>query len=198
MLLDLMMHHPEALTRLVRGTPRSVWLLLAGLLAWGIAQRRPRSVSLRRSVALPLGMAALGAWGVVTVARPAGMVWLPLALWLAAAAISAGLLWLRRPRAAAGTRYDPVLRRFDLPGSMTPLLLILALFSLKYAVGLESALNAHPGTGFVLAVAIAYGLGTGCFLVRALRLWRLTLEQRAQPAAVPLRDAPLPLRREAH
>lgn len=188
MLLDLVMHRPQALAVALRGTPGWVWLLLAALVAWGLSQLRPRSVGLGRSVALPLAMAGLGAWGVVSVGRAGGMVWLPLAVWLAMAAATGGLLRWLRPDAPAGTRYERAARRFHLPGSTAPLLLILALFGLKYAVGLETALSARHGAGFVLAVAAAYGVGTGCFLARAMRLWSLALAATGRSGAAAWRD----------
>lgn len=187
MLLDLIVHRPQAIAGLLRGTPAGVWLLLAGLTALGLSQCRPRSVGLGRTVALPLAMAALGAWGVLAASRAAGLVWAPLALWLAAALASGALLWRLLPRASAGTRYDAASRHFHLPGSPVPLLLILAVFCIKYAVGLETALDpAHAARpGFALAVAAVYGVVTGCFLGRAARLLRLAYPAWPARFAVP-------------
>lgn len=175
MLTDLLLHHPQSVLPLLRGTPASIWLLLAGLTALGLSQCRARSVGLPRSVALPLAMAALGGWGVFAAARSAPQPWLPQAVWLATVGATAALLHGWRPHPPAGTAYDAAARRFHLPGSATPLLLILAMFCLKYGVGLETALQpAHAqDTGFATAVAVLYGVGTGVFLFRALRLWRL-------------------------
>lgn len=187
MLLDLIVHRPQAIAGLLRGTPAGVWLLLAGLTSLGLSQCRPRSVGLGRTVALPLAMAALGAWGVRAVSRTAGLAGEPLALWLAAALATCALLWRLVPQAPAGTRYDAAARRFHLPGSPVPLLLILAVFCIKYAVGLETALDpAHAARpGFALAVAAVYGVATGCFLGRAARLLRLAYPAWPARSAVP-------------
>lgn len=180
MLLDLITHRPESIPALLRGTPAGVWLLLAGLVAWGLSQCRPRTASLGRTAALPLAMAALGGWGVLAATRATGLAWQPLALWLAVALGACTLLWRLRPQAPAGARYDAAGQRFHLPGSTMPLLLILSMFCIKYAVGVETALDpAHAAQpGFALAVAAVYGLATGCFLARALRLLRLALPAR--------------------
>ncbi len=185
MLLDLIVHRPQAIAGLLRGTPAGVWLLLAGLMAWGLSQCRQRSASLGRTVALPLAMAALGAWGVLAVSGAGGLAWEPLALWLAAALASGALLWWLRPQAPAGTRYDAASRHFYMPGSLVPLLLILAVFCIKYAVGLETALDpAHVARpGFALAVAAVYGMATGCFLARAARLLRMARPARLAASA---------------
>lgn len=181
MLLDLIVHRPQAIAGLLRGTPKGVWLLLAALAALGLSQCRPRSAGLARTVALPLAMAALGAWGVLAAARTAGLAWEPLTLWLAAALATGALLWWLAPQAPAGTRYDAPTRRFHLPGSPVPLLLILAVFCIKYAVGIETVLDpAHAArSGFALSVAAVYGVATGCFLARVARLLHLARPARS-------------------
>ena len=57
-----------------------------------------------------------------------------------------------------------------------PLALITAVFALKYAVGIELALQpqAAQQPAFALTVCALYGALTGLFAARALALWRLT------------------------
>lgn len=175
MLLDLLLHRPEALPAILQRTPGWVWLLLAGLLALGASQLVARRVSLARTLVLPVAMTTLAGWGITSAFAATGTPALPLTAWLAVAALVCAALWRWQPHPAAGTRYDAAARRFHLPGSALPLLLILAVFCNKYAVGVETALApAHAAdTVLALAVAAVYGLFTGVFLVRALRLWRL-------------------------
>jgi hypothetical protein len=58
MLYDILLHHPEALGAMVRGTPLWVWGLLAGLVALGASQLRDRTASLLRVSLVPVGMTA--------------------------------------------------------------------------------------------------------------------------------------------
>ncbi len=91
---------------------------------------------------------------------------------------------LRRPLPAR-TRYDAATRRFILPGSPLPLLLILGIFLTKYAVGVTLAMRPALGgeTDFALSVAGLYGIFSGILLGRALRLWRLAMVPRAIAAS---------------
>ena len=84
-------------------------------------------------------------------------------------------LLLRRLNAPSGVRFDRSSARLHLPGSPWPLLLILAIFLLKYAVGIELAMQPQAASeqAFVLAVAACYGALSGVFASRAAALWRL-------------------------
>ena len=75
----------------------------------------------------------------------------------------------------AGARYKVAQRRFHLPGSWLPLLLILIVFTLKYAIGVQLAMQpalAHA-SGFAFVVTALYGLLSGLFAARTLRVLRL-------------------------
>lgn len=159
-------------------TPLWVWGLLAALLVLGFSQTRSRQAALPRVVILPIAMTVLSVSGIVSAfgATPA-----VLGGWLAAALTVAALL-LQRP-VAAGTVYDAATRQFTLPGSWMPMLLILAIFVTRYAVGVATAiqplLKLEPL--FALGITTLYGVFSGLFAGRALRLVRLAL----RPAAVP-------------
>ena len=173
MLIALLLDHPSAALDIVRHTPPWVGLLLAGLVALGLSQWRERRASLARVTVLPVAMALLSLLGLVT-AFAQGSALLPaLGAWLTGFALVA--LLLRRLQAPAGTRFDASNARLHLPGSPWPLLLILAIFLLKYAVGVELAMQpqATSQTGFVLGVAGVYGILSGVFSSRASALWRL-------------------------
>lgn len=178
------------LVRILANTPIWVWGLLAALLALGASQLFTRSASLMRVMILPAAMTGLSLYGTLSVfgAAPAGLL-----AWCAAAGMAVPLV-LRRPLPAR-TRYDAATRRFTLPGSGLPLLLILGIFLTKYVVGVMLAMRpALAGdAGFAPAVAALYGAFSGVFIGRALRLWRLA----KQPQRVRVRsdDDKIPLPR---
>jgi uncharacterized membrane protein len=161
-------------------TPGWVWGLLAGLLVLGWSQTRQREAGLGRIVLLPVAMTALSVSGTVSAfgATPA-----VLGTWLAAVLFVVALV-LPRP-VPAGTRYDAAARRFTLPGSWVPMLLILGVFSMKYAVGASLAMQPLLAfdPAFAGCVTVLSGVFSGLFAGRALRLVRLAL--RPAPAAAP-------------
>lgn len=173
MLITLLIEHPAAALDILRHTPPWIWLLLAGLVALGVSQWRERHASQARVTVLPIVMVALSLLGLVTAFAHGGTLLPALGAWLAGFA----LVWLllRRLGAPSGARFDPNSARFHLPGSPWPLLLILAIFLLKYAVGIELALQPQAAShlDFVLGVAGAYGVLSSFFASRAVALWRL-------------------------
>jgi hypothetical protein len=173
MLIQLLFQQPAAALTIVQRTPLWVWGLLAGLVLLGTVQLRQREIGWRRAVLPSLGLALLSAvsLGADLSASPAAG--LALAVWLLAAStvLLLGSLWAPR----AGTRYDTASGRFQLPGSVVPLLTILAIFLVKFGVGVELAMQ--PGLRhditFALGLAAVYGGFSGLFAARPLTLWRL-------------------------
>ncbi len=174
LITTLLRQHPGAIVDIVRGTPAWVGLLLAALLALGYSNTRERSVPTARLVLLPLSMLGLALWGVQSAFGASGHLAGLLALWALGFATVLAVAW--RGAAPAGTRYDPATQRIHLPGSWVPLGLILAVFLMKYSIGvqlaMEPALAQQPG--FASAVSALYGLLSGLFAARALRVLRLT------------------------
>ncbi len=152
-------------------TPVWVWGLLAALVALGWSQTRQRQVAPARLLLLPLGLCGLGLWSMAPSFRA-----LPLAalVWLVAG--GAGLLLLAGRPAQAGATWLPAVQRLQLPGSWMPMLLILGIFSLRYAV--QVGLAMHPSwrsaPWVLLPLALFYGGLSGLLLGRALALLRLT------------------------
>lgn len=181
MVIDLLIHHPEAIGTVLQKTPTWVWGLLAGLLALGGSQLVDRTASLTRVAVMPVAMALFSAYGLVSAFGSSGQVLGALAAWLAAAAVVAALTLARWPAAPTGTRYLAASRSFQLPGSPLPLLLILGIFLTKYLVGIELAMQpalAHDAT-FDLQIAALYGVFNGLFIARSARLWRMALAPQA-------------------
>lgn len=178
MLIQLLTDHPEAALTIVQRTPLWVWGLLVALVALGLSQWRDREIGLRRAVLPSLGLAVFSVVNLAGDLRGTGWIGPALAVWLAAVA----LVWslgARRPL-RPGTRYDPVTRRFQIPGSALPLLTILAIFFVKYVIGIELAMqpDLRQSAPFSLGMAALYGALNGLFALRPLMLWRL-----AQPTA---------------
>jgi hypothetical protein len=164
-------HPPETamLFEIVRHTPVWVWFLLAALLALGISQLRRRRVPPARLLALPIALLAMGLWSTLSnFAAPL----LPLLAW--GAALAAGALLGRRLPKPAGTAWDGA--RLLVPGSAIPLVVIVAIFSLRYVGSI--ALVLHPAwraaSEVALPMSAAFGLIAGVLLGRALGLFALT------------------------
>ncbi|HEY9094277.1 MAG TPA: DUF6622 family protein [Hydrogenophaga sp.] len=181
MLLQLLTHQPSAIVDILHQTPVWVWGLLIGLIALGASQLRRRQVGLPRTVLLPASMAALSVQGLHSALASSPSLLPAMGLWalVAAATTAAALAWRSAP--PAGSHFDATQRRFDLPGSAMPLLLILAIFLTKYGVGVELAMQPQhlQNSRFVYGLAATYGAFNGILFARALRLWRLV-----QPTAV--------------
>jgi hypothetical protein len=164
------------LTQIILHTPLWVWALLAVLVALGYSQTRSRTVGLRRVVIIPVAMIFLSLYGTVSAFGPSPST---LSAWFAACALLASMVVLRP--APMGTAYDVARRQFAVPGSWLPLCVILGIFCTKYAVGVTLAMQpamAHH-TVFATLMGLLYGLYSGFFAGRALRLWRLTLPAAA-------------------
>ncbi|MGE0807553.1 MAG: DUF6622 family protein [Burkholderiaceae bacterium] len=155
---------------IIRQTPPWVFAIFAGLLWLGSSQLRPRRASLRRITLMPVAMTGLSLYGLVSAF---GQDPRALGCWMLAL-LGVLLIALRRP-APATVRYDAATRRFELPGSVIPLLLMMGIFIVKYAVGIIEARSPqwlHDAT-FIEAVSLSYGLFSGLFLSRSARLWQL-------------------------
>ena len=173
LLTQLLAEHPDAIVDIVRQTPLWVGGLLAFLLGLGLSATRQRHMTLARLVLLPLAMLGLALWGVQSAFGASGHLPALGALW---ALCFAGALALgSRAAAPAGTRFDPASRQFLLPGSWVPMVLILGVFLIKYSVGVQLALEPTLARhlGFAITVTALYGLLSGLFAVRSLRVLRL-------------------------
>lgn len=169
----------DTIITILQHTPIWVWAMLAALSALGLSQLRPRRVAPLRLLVLPAVLLGLGLWSM-----GGAFVKLPLVAlaWLLALAAGGALGWqLPRPAAA---RWLADERRLLLPGSVVPLLVILAIFSLRYASGVAMAL--HPewrADGHVqLPLALLFGAISGLLAGRTLRLYGLARPARAHNA----------------
>ncbi|MBX3621638.1 MAG: hypothetical protein KF891_16840 [Rhizobacter sp.] len=159
--------------------PTWVFGLLCALIALGVSQSFPRSITLRRSAVLPIVLVGVSLAGVVSTFGQQ-----PLALLAWALGLAGAVAALHGRIDTAAVRFSPVTQRFQMPGSWVPLALMLGLFAIKFGAGMSLAL--HPelrgSTFFALAMSAAYGLFSGVFLGRAMALWTLARRTLLQHA----------------
>jgi uncharacterized membrane protein len=167
---------PSMIAQILSNTPVWVWGLLAALLALGFSQARARTAGIPRLVLMPLGLGAFSLWGTTSAFGASATV---LGSWLAATVLL--LLVVTQMRMPAGVSYDRDARKFALPGSWVPMLLILGIFMTKYAAGVALAMQPElkANGNFVLAVTTLYGVFSGIFAGRTVRLLRLALRPAA-------------------
>nr|WP_162583700.1 DUF6622 family protein [Variovorax sp. PBS-H4] len=164
------------LTQILTHTPRWVFVLFALLVWLGIKQMFASSVSLVRVTVLPVAMAGLSFFGMLSAFGDS-----PVALLGWAGAVSVLLLTVQRWPLPAATRYNAATRTFHLPGSAAPLALMMGIFFTKYAVGVLLAMHPEVArhTGFALGIGTLYGAFSGIFAARTLRLWKLAIRNTA-------------------
>jgi len=156
------------LLQILQRTPPWVFALFALLVVFGILQSRTRQISLARVTMLPLALIALslsGLWSTFGGNALAIGAWI--AAVLAALLINRTAKWPRKVSYAADTR------SFLVEGSWLPLTVMMIIFFTRYAVAVTLAM--HPELAATLwlpvAVSLAYGLISGAFLARALRIF---------------------------
>ena len=151
---------------ILRHTPLWVWALLTLLIALGLTQIRARTVSLGRVVTLPLSMSLFAMHGNASMFHASPWTWV---LWLSAALASTA--WFATSEVPAGQRYDARTRLVHMPGSWEPLLLMMAIFSVRYAVAVALALHPQAGGDLAVAAIVAtlYGGLGGIFIGRMVR-----------------------------
>ena len=163
------------ITQILTNTPTWVWILLFGLLALGLTQSVTRVVHLKRVIVMPVIMAGLSFTGTLTAFGAQG-----LAIWFVLTILTA--LLLSRRVTPAGARFDPVGRKFTVPGSWVPLALILGIFLTKYVVGVATSINPALSLepAFALSFSALYGLFSGVFLARAMGMLKLARNDAPQ------------------
>jgi len=160
---------------IIRHTPYWVWPVLALMLRRGYVLTRPQEVPLARLALLPAVFVLLSIGGMVSTfgARPDALL-----CWAAGLVLAA--YEMQRRGAPEGARYLAETRRFAVPGSWLPLLLIVVAFALKYTVGVQLALHEslRHSSWLALGAGGSYGSLSGLFLGRALRLWEVWRQAR--------------------
>jgi len=172
-----MSHLPlsTVIVQILRHTPPWVWGILAAITLLGLHQLRDHTVTRARLLAAPLGLGAYSLWGATAVFGIDAA-----AAWLAgmALAVGANQRLLQWPRAIA-VQGDG---RFALRGSPWPLLLMWAIFGMRYALAVTLVFQPTLATqtAWALGAPLVYGALSGLFAARA---WRVLQSARA-PAQV--------------
>ncbi len=169
-------------------TPYWVWALLAALIWLGVKQALARRVSLRRVTMLPAAMLVFSLYGTISAFGVAPQV---LLVWLLACAGTTALLLQRALPPDA--HYDHASQQFSLPGSWVPLLLMMALFVVKYIVRATRAIQLHHGPGQRIQPALAHFMvSSAASLAGAGRLLRLVGHGNPLPGIIVLGSSDLP------
>lgn len=155
------------LLQILQRTPPWVFALFAVLVAFGLLQTRTRHISLARVTVLPLvliGLSLSGLWSTFG-ANAVGI-----AAWFVAVGLA--ILLNRIAKWPRNVSYAPATRGFLVAGSWLPLAVMMIIFFTRYAVTV--ALTVRPdlaATAWLpIAVSFAYGLMSGAFVARALRI----------------------------
>ena len=155
--------------QVIRHTPGYVWAILAALIVLGLMQWRRHTMTRARLALAPLGLGAFSLWG-ATVAFGAHA---PIVTaWIGGIALAfIANRWLRWPRDAGADGNGG----FRLEGSPWPLVAMLSMFALRYAVAVTLVFHRDWAAyaGFSLPLALTYGALSGLFAARAWRILRI-------------------------
>ncbi|MCE9687963.1 alpha/beta hydrolase [Shewanella sp. AS16] len=161
--------HDSSLSQILLYTPRWVFALLAILCVFGWMQTRTRRVSVALALFLPAAMLVLSLTGVL---RYFGWHWPALACWLLGMSLLAALClkWM----GAGIASYEAGSRSLLINGSWMPMLVILAIFITRYAVGVANAMSLEIAQAgyFPWGVSLLLGAWSGFFLARGAIFWR--------------------------
>lgn len=157
----------EFVYQVIKNTPVWVWAILATLVALGVRQLRERTVKRYTVLIAPAVFMVIGIIG-------GGRGGLGFAVWaIAFLVVAAFTHFVLRP--TSGARYEADGDRIVTPGSVIPMLLMLSIFVLNYAINV--ALAIHPEHRAELAwqigPALIMGVLSGAFAGRAATLFRM-------------------------
>jgi hypothetical protein len=161
--------------------PLWVWPLLVLLIVLGLRSTRPRELSDSSVFVWPSIMTVLS---VYSIAATYGAHPLALGGWLLGM-IAAILIGRVMPLGVGNARYDEKTGTFYMPGSSLPLVLLLAVFWSRFAIGVAKARFPHVvGTPqFLVSAGLALGLCSGTFAARSLALMSLRSSSRGTGAS---------------
>jgi hypothetical protein len=168
--------------QILTGAPWYAYLILPVLVWYGWLQSRTRENPKIRVLMLPIIMTFLSFGGVV---QSFGAHWSGLLAWAVGFALAAVLNQV--VRAPAGVSYNGATRRFHVPGSWTPLALMMVIYVAKYVVGATTIINPDmvATLGFVVVLSFVFGGASGTFFARFLRIWSTSMRGQVVPGAPP-------------
>jgi hypothetical protein len=153
--------------QILQRTPPWVFVLFAVLLLLGVLQSRSREIGRARVALMPAIFLPLSLWGVWSTFGPQALAF---GAWVAA--VGAAVLINRYTRVPRQVSYAPETRLFHVAGSWTPLAMMMAIFFTRYVIAVSLAMQPSLKTMplFAAGVGAAYGLMSGSFLARAVRI----------------------------
>lgn len=155
------------LAQIILNTPVWVWALLMFLIYRGILASVDREISLKKTFIIPVVMLGLSVQGIVSTFGINMAAVLP---WLACTAAAGVAAWhlFNRDKITANPACGSVFQQ----GNWMPLVLMMGIFLTKYVVAV--LLKLEPGHRqeilFVVAVCALYGLFSGVFIGKTLRI----------------------------
>jgi len=167
------------MTQILLHTPAWVFLLLLGLVAFGVYQSKERSISRTRLPLLPAILVAFSGFGVW---KAFGTNYVDLLGWAVGMAAAIGCYrGIRSPRTAD---FVPEADSYIVPGTWLPLFAILFIFATRFVTIVSLIGNPSLGKsmGFVATASACYGFGSGLFVGRALRISKVARERPISPA----------------
>ncbi len=159
---------------ILRNTPWFVFVLFAVILTFGLQALQSRVVPVWRLVVTP---AAFIAWGLSSLALQSVASPILWGDWLAAAVVGAAVAWMTTR--LDDVRIDRARQIVSLPGSTVTLIRNLAIFSVKYALGVAIALAPAWHAALVDWDVAVSGAAAGYFLGWLARF--LSSYRRASP-----------------
>jgi hypothetical protein len=167
------------LAEIVKHTPPWVWLLLAALVVLGSLQLREHEQSRPRVMALPLAMGGFSLFGALSAFGLQAPVF-------AAWALGLGVTLFFGPRWPRSVRHVAARDRFVLAGSVLPLVAMLSVFAVRYAINVALVLHRDwaGGPGFAIGASLVYGALSGLFALRARHILASAHRPQSADAAV--------------
>jgi hypothetical protein len=164
-----------SLAAIIQGAPIWVWVLLAVLLSRGFKALHSTTATLSRLAIVPLIFAG---WGIAQLVSNPLVGWSDVIVWMAGAAvgIAAGVYIASRSRFIV----DPASHTVMVPGSVVPLLLIIAIFATKFWLGfhMATATDVESLGMYMLSGAAVSGVVAGVFGGRFITYWRAMSARR--------------------
>lgn len=159
----------EYVWRILADTPWWVWVLFVFLVIRGVKSMRPATGPLWRFAIVP---AVFLLWGLSSLVDSFGATALSLGSYIVALAIGAAAGWALM--APVPVRADRAHGLVAVPGGPATLILILAVFAVKYGFGVWQGMDPQVvgNIWFLLADCGISGIVAGMFIGRFANLWR--------------------------
>ena len=165
---------------ILRHTPLRIFGIFFARVVLGLQRLRARDVTTRQLLILPVVMALLSLAGLY---QSFGASAIAASGWIIAVSVS--LLFARVRPPQDGVQYSSATRRIRVPDSWVPLVPMMTIFFLRDGAAANLSMRPALRTAlpFIATIGFAYGLSSGLFAARALRIWN-TAFRRSAPADV--------------